>query len=82
MEKYDIIKFNKNDIIIKSGEQPSEYFYILMSGKAVSYYEFYKEYKNENKKGSIFGLISAIIKEPYFFNYRSYRRFRTYKNQD
>ena len=66
MEKYDIIKFNKNDIIIKSGEQPSEYFYILMSGKAVSYYEFYKEYKNENKKGSIFGLISAIIKEPYF----------------
>ena len=43
--KYDIIKFNKNDIIIKSGEQPSEYFYILMSGKAVSYYEFYKEYK-------------------------------------
>lgn len=66
MEKYDTIKFNKNDIIIKAGDQPSEYFYILMSGKTISYYEFHKEYKHESKKGSILGLISAIIKEPYF----------------
>ena len=66
MEKYDTIKFNKNDIIIKAGEQSSEYFYILMSGKTISYYEFHKEYKHESKKGSILGLISAIIKEPYF----------------
>ena len=66
MEKYDIIKFNKNDIIIKSGDKPSEYFYILMDGKAISYYDFYKEYTHQNKKGSIIGLISAIIEEPYF----------------
>ncbi|CRF32715.1 Crp/Fnr family transcriptional regulator [Brachyspira suanatina] len=66
MEKYDIIKFNKNDIIIKSGENPSKYFYILMNGKATSYYDFYKEYKHKSKKGSLIGLISAIIEEPYF----------------
>ena len=66
MEKYDTIKFNKNDIIIKSGEKPIEYFYILIRGKTISYYEFHKEYKHENKKGSILGLISSVIKEPYF----------------
>ncbi|ACN82744.1 cyclic nucleotide-binding domain-containing protein [Brachyspira hyodysenteriae] len=66
MDKYDTVNFNKNDIIIKSGENPPKYFYILMDGKATSYYDFYKEYKHKNVKGSIIGLISAIIEEPYF----------------
>ncbi|WP_295158546.1 cyclic nucleotide-binding domain-containing protein [uncultured Brachyspira sp.] len=66
MEKYDIVKFNKNDIIIKSGENPSEYFYILIKGNALSHYSFYKKFKYKYKKGSIMGLISSITGEPYF----------------
>ncbi len=66
MEKYDTVKFSKNDLIIRAGENPSDYFYILIEGKAISHYDFYKEYKTENKKGSIIGLISSITREPYF----------------
>lgn len=66
MEQYDIIKFNKNDIIIKSGEKPVEYFYIIVKGKAKSHNDFYENYKYQSKKGSIIGLISSLIDEPYF----------------
>ena len=66
MEQYNIIKFNKNDIIIKSGEKPVEYFYIIVKGKAKSHNDFYENYKYQSKKGSIIGLISSITNESYF----------------
>ena len=66
MSKYDTIKFNKDDIIIKSGEKPLNYFYIILKGKTICYNDFYKSYKYNNEKGSILGLVSSIIDEPYF----------------
>ncbi|ADG72839.1 cyclic nucleotide-binding domain-containing protein [Brachyspira murdochii] len=68
MSKYDIIKFNKDDIIIKSGEKPSNYFYIITKGKTLCYNDFYKSYKYNSEKGSILGLVSSVIDEPYFSN--------------
>lgn len=66
MDQYELIKYNKDDIIIKAGDNASEYFYILSNGKTSSSYKFYEEYNHDNKKGSIMGLISSIIDEPYF----------------
>ena len=59
-------KFNKSSILFNNGESPKDYFYIITKGKAVSYNSFYENYKISLKEGSIIGLISAIIKEPYY----------------
>ena len=66
MEKYETIKFNKSDLIFKSGEDSEDYFYIIKKGKIISYNNFYEKYKYYNKEGNIIGLISSIINEPYF----------------
>ena len=66
MKKYDTIKFNKYDVIIKYGEKPINYFYILVKGKTLSYNSFYEKHKYNAKKGTIIGLISSITSEPYF----------------
>lgn len=66
MKKYDTIKYNKSDLIFKSGEDPVDYFYIIKSGKLVSHNSFYEKYKFYSKKGNIIGLISSVINEPYF----------------
>ena len=59
-------KFDKSSILFNDGESPKDYFYIITKGKAVSYNSFYENYKISLKEGSIIGLISAIIKEPYY----------------
>lgn len=66
MKKYDTIKYNKSDLIFKSGEDPADYFYVVKSGKLISHNSFYEKYKFHSKKGNIIGLISSIINEPYF----------------
>lgn len=66
MSKYDTIKFNKDDIIIKSGEKPLNHFYIIAKGKTICHNDFYESYKYNNEKGSILGLVSSTIDEPYF----------------
>lgn len=66
MKKYDTIKYNKSDLIFKSGEDPADYFYVVKSGKLISHNSFYEKYKFYSKKGNIIGLISSVINEPYF----------------
>ncbi|MEI0702495.1 cyclic nucleotide-binding domain-containing protein [Brachyspira intermedia] len=59
-------RFDKSSILFNNGESPKDYFYIITKGRAVSYNSFYENYKISLKEGSIIGLISAIIKEPYY----------------
>lgn len=60
------IKFKQKDLILKSGDKTENYFYIITEGKVLSYNNFYEQYKLYSKKGAIIGLISAVIREPYF----------------
>ncbi|WP_028328508.1 cyclic nucleotide-binding domain-containing protein [Brachyspira alvinipulli] len=60
------IEFKQKDLILKSGDKPENYFYIITEGKVVSYNNFYEQYKFYSKKGYIIGLVSAVIKEAHF----------------
>ncbi|ELV06461.1 cyclic nucleotide-binding domain-containing protein, partial [Brachyspira hampsonii] len=49
-----------------SGQSPSDKFYIIKKGKVLFESYFADNFKYENKKGDIIGMVSAVLDEPYF----------------
>lgn len=61
-----IERFDKSSILFNNGESPKDFFYIITKGHVVSYNDYYEHYKMCLKEGSIIGLVSAIMQEPYY----------------
>ncbi|WP_304354514.1 cyclic nucleotide-binding domain-containing protein [Brachyspira innocens] len=66
----NIVSFKKSSIIFIEDKYPKKSFYIITSGKAVSYGKYFDS-NMEYTKGDILGLVNSALNEPYFFNVKA-----------
>ena len=66
----NIVSFKKSSLIFIEDTYPKNSFYIITSGKAVSYGTYFDS-KMEYTTGDILGLVNSALNEPYFFNMRA-----------
>ena len=66
----NIVSFKKSSIIFIEDNYPKKSFYIITSGKAVSYGKYFDS-NMEYTKGDILGLVNSALNEPYFFNVKA-----------
>lgn len=66
----NIVSFKKSSLIFIEDTCPKNSFYIITSGKAVSYGTYFDS-KMEYTTGDILGLVNSALNEPYFFNMRA-----------
>lgn len=66
----NIVTFKKSSLIFIEDTYPKKSFYIITSGKAVSYGTYFDS-KMEYTTGDILGLVNSALNEPYFFNMKA-----------
>ncbi len=67
--KYEIISFNKDDLIVKLDEKPKgHFFYVILKGRVVFYNDLDERNLYYSGKGGIIGLVSSILYSNYIAN--------------
>ncbi|ADG70482.1 cyclic nucleotide-binding domain-containing protein [Brachyspira murdochii] len=66
----NIVSFKKSSIIFIEDNYPKKSFYVIRSGKAVSYGKYFDS-NMEYTNGDILGLVNSVLNEPYFFNVKA-----------